>query len=42
LTIAGGEGKIEAQIWISTFGLPQTRAEEFREEWGSRLREVLQ
>jgi hypothetical protein len=41
LTIEGGEGKIEAQIWISTFGLPQSRVVELQGEWGSRLKKVL-
>jgi hypothetical protein len=36
LTIEGSEGKIDAQIWVSTFGLPQSRVEQLTEEWGGR------
>jgi len=38
----GSGGKIDAQIWISTFGLPQSKVEELHDEWGSRLKMVLE
>jgi hypothetical protein len=41
LTLEGSEGKIEAQIWISTFGLPQSRVEQLNEEWGGRLKKFI-
>ncbi len=41
VTIEGAGGKFDAQVWISTFGLPQSRVEELRQEWDSRLKSVL-
>ena len=41
VTIEAAGDKFDAQVWISTFGLPQSRVEALREEWGSRLSKVL-
>jgi len=41
VTIEGAGGKFDAQVWISTFGLPQSRVEALREEWLARLQSVL-
>jgi uncharacterized protein YndB with AHSA1/START domain len=41
VTIEGADGKLDAQIWISTFGLPPNRVDELNKTWGSRLKAVL-
>jgi len=41
ITIEGMPGKIEAQIWLSSFGLGQKSLDEFSSYWDKRLREVL-
>ena len=41
VSIEAAGDKFDAQVWISTFGLPQNRVEAQREECGSRLSKVL-
>jgi hypothetical protein len=42
LTLEGNEGKIDAQIWISTLGPPQSRVEQLNVEWSGRLKSLFQ
>ncbi len=42
LTLEGNEGKIDAQNWISTFGLPLIRVEQLNEEWSGRSKNLFQ
>ncbi len=41
ITIEGPPGKIEAQMWLSAFGLPQAQLDDFYWYWQKRLKEVL-
>jgi hypothetical protein len=41
LTIEGVRGKIEAQVWLSAFGLPQSDVEEFGRKWEARLKQIF-
>lgn len=41
LTIEGSPGKIEAQVWLSAFGLPQSDVEEFAKKWEARLKQIF-
>jgi len=37
LTIEGGAGRHEAQIWLSTYNLPQAKVEAFERQWAGVL-----
>jgi hypothetical protein len=41
VTIEGTTGKIEVQIWLSAFGLPEARMQEFSSRWKTRLEELV-
>lgn len=41
LTIEGVPGKIEAQVWLSAFGVEERKVEEFGPRWGERLNEIF-
>jgi uncharacterized protein YndB with AHSA1/START domain len=41
VTLEGKDGKLDAQVWISTFGLPQSRVDELNNVWGERLKSVF-
>ena len=42
LTIeSGGEGKIDAQLWLSSYGIPTGSVKQFEQEWQQRLQEIL-
>ncbi|HVS88283.1 MAG TPA: SRPBCC domain-containing protein [Candidatus Acidoferrum sp.] len=41
LTIEGEPGKIEVQVWLSAFGLPEAKVKEFSGRWEERLRAIL-
>jgi uncharacterized protein YndB with AHSA1/START domain len=40
-TIEGAPGKIEVQVWLSAFGLPQSELDKFAVQWESRLKEIF-
>ncbi len=40
-TIGGSEGQLNAQLWISMFGLPQSKVDEFNVVWSDRLKSIL-
>ncbi len=42
VSLEGGDGKVSAQIWISTFGTPQTRVDELNSIWSGRLKNIFQ
>jgi hypothetical protein len=37
----GVPGKLEAQLWLSTFGRPQARLDAFRARWQQRLQDIF-
>ena len=41
LTIEGIAGQLEAQIWLSTYNLPQAKVEAFEKEWAGMLKRAL-
>jgi hypothetical protein len=41
LTIEGTPGKIEVQVWLSAFGLPQSAVEGFANNWEARLKQIF-
>ena len=41
LTIEGIAGQLEAQIWLSTYNLPQAKVESFEKEWAGVLGRVV-
>jgi uncharacterized protein YndB with AHSA1/START domain len=41
VTLEGADGKLEAQIWISTFGVPQSSIEVWKAAWANQLKTVL-
>jgi hypothetical protein len=41
MTIEGTPGKIEVQICLSAFGLPEARLQEFSARWKARLEELV-
>jgi uncharacterized protein YndB with AHSA1/START domain len=41
LTIEGSAGKHEAQLWFSTYGLPQERVSEIEKQWADELTRIL-
>ena len=41
LTIEGAPGKIEAQIWLSAFGVPEEEVNAFHKTWESRLENIF-
>jgi hypothetical protein len=40
-TIEGAPGKIEVQVWLSAFSLPQSEIDRFAGKWESRLKEIF-
>lgn len=40
-TIDGFAGKHEAQLWFSTYGLPQERVSEIEKQWAEELNRIL-
>ncbi len=40
VTIEGVPGKIEVPIWLSAFGLPEARLQEFSTRWKAKLEEL--
>ena len=41
LTIEGSPGKVEVQIWLSAFGVPEDDVNAFNTTWQSRLKTIL-
>jgi hypothetical protein len=41
VTIEGAPGKIEVQIWLSAFGLPQAKIESFEKQWSAQLAKIF-
>jgi hypothetical protein len=41
VTIEGAPGKIEVQIWLSTFNLPQDRITRFEKDWSTQLQKIF-
>jgi uncharacterized protein YndB with AHSA1/START domain len=41
LTIEGAPGKIEAQIWLSAFSLPESQIKQFESIWQNRLQGIF-
>jgi uncharacterized protein YndB with AHSA1/START domain len=41
LTIEGAPGKIEVQIWLSSFSLPQAKIETFEKDWSAQLKQIF-
>jgi uncharacterized protein YndB with AHSA1/START domain len=41
LTIEGAGGTFEAQLWFSTYGLPQERVTQLETEWAAQLKRIL-
>jgi hypothetical protein len=41
LTIEGGSGEHEVQLWISTFNIPQARVEALRDHWTQVLEKLF-
>ena len=39
-SIEGVPGKIEVQAWLSTFGVPQSRVDEFAKTWQAQLTKI--
>jgi hypothetical protein len=35
------QGKIEVQIWLSAFNLPQDKLDEFEKDWSAQLRKIF-
>jgi hypothetical protein len=42
LTIEGAGGTFEAQLWFSTYGLPQERVTELETRWKAEFQKILQ
>jgi hypothetical protein len=34
-------GKIEVQIWLSAFNLPQDKLDKFEKDWSAQLRKIF-
>ena len=41
VTIEGAPGKIEVQMWLSAFGIPQDRMEKFEKQWSAQLQKTF-
>jgi len=41
LTIEGAGGEHEVQLWLSSYGVPQTKVESFEREWTGVLGKIL-
>ena len=41
LTIEGAGGKFEAQLWFSTYGLPQQRVTQLETQWAAQMKKIL-
>lgn len=41
LTIEGGPGKIEAQLWLSAFGVEAAKVEAFQRKWRDQLKKIF-
>jgi len=41
VTIKGAPEKIEAQIWLSAFGVDETKLNNFEKSWSQRRSEIL-
>jgi hypothetical protein len=41
VTIEGAGGTFEAQLWLSTYGLPQERLTRLETEWAVQLKKIL-
>jgi uncharacterized protein YndB with AHSA1/START domain len=41
LTIEGAGGTFEAQLWFSTYGLPQERVTELETQWAAQMKKIL-
>jgi hypothetical protein len=39
-TIEGTPGKIEVQVWLSAFGVPQAELDRFKSSWEAQLKKV--
>jgi hypothetical protein len=40
-TIEGAGGTFEAQLWLSTFGLPQKRVTQLETQWHAQMQKIL-
>jgi hypothetical protein len=38
--IEGTPGKIEVQVWLSAFGVPQAELDRFKSSWEAQLKKV--
>ena len=41
LTIEGAGGTFEAQLWFSTYGLPQERVTQLETQWAAQMKKIL-
>ena len=41
VTIEGAGGQFEAQLWFSTYGLPQERVTQPEAQWAAPLKKIL-
>ena len=41
LTIEGTPGKIETQIWLSAYDVPESQVKRFESEWKQRLQDIF-
>ena len=41
LTIEGAPDKIEAQLWLSAYDVPESQVKRFESEWKTRLHEIF-
>jgi uncharacterized protein YndB with AHSA1/START domain len=41
VTIEGAPEKIEAQLWLATFGLDESKLDTFHQQWSQRLSQIL-
>jgi hypothetical protein len=41
VTIEGSPEKIEAQIWLSVFGVDERKLDTFHQQWSQRLSQIL-
>jgi uncharacterized protein YndB with AHSA1/START domain len=41
VSLEGGDGNVNGQIWISTFGVPQNRVDELNSIWSGRLKKLF-
>jgi hypothetical protein len=40
-TIEGAGGTFEAQLWLSTYGLPQERVTQLESQWHAQMQKIL-